>query len=1056
MKLIRSNRTESLADALASAVRREPLAPFEQETIVVQSRGMERWLTLALTERLGIWSNPCFPFPRTVVEQVLQDLAAGPSEDAKGYDPGRLRWTIAQLLLEAAPVELRRYLGDPTDADRALRFSGSLAEVFDRYVVYRPELLRVWAKGEDPQWQAELWRRVVGRLGPHDLSTRIDGAVRSLRAGGDPGKLRFKRLHLFSLETLPPLFLRFLTELSKTIPTTLYSLEPSAEYIGDLDPSPQLSLAIEGTAADAHPFLHSSGRLSRDFQQMLLDFDESVDDRTDLFAAPGRSSLLTSLQTDILELRGPPEQGARSEVASRDDSISIHACTGPMREAQVVHDLVRSALESDPSLQPEEIAVMTPDLETYAPVFRAVFGQAEPHRIPFEAHDRKTREDASFYDDFLSVLEVLDSRFSVLDVVRLMDAGSMREDFRFTPEERSRLTELLAAAGVRWGIDSDHRAELEFPAEGLHTWRAGLGRLFLGFASMPQAMDVFEGLLPRGTPSLEDAELVARLSRLCEALFEVKERARRPLGVKAWVAELERLVSLLFEEDGETERATTVLRGSLRDLLRLAEASGYSGSLSLKALRRELGKLLLQNTPAVGFLSRGVSLTELVPLRSVPFRVICLMGMSEDAFPRGDDRPRFDLTRETHRAGDRTKRHDDRHSFLQAILCARDRLIITYGAAPTGLRAGANPSPIVWELCETVNQYYRASEGTALLTPTMHPLHAFDRRYFAASDLPQSFSQRNLQIARGVEGVSRERPRIELRTEPGVLEATLSVGELTSWLWNPMKAFIDGVLRARFEVSDLYEPTGALTEPSALDAARVGNAALRAGLTGKALDAYLAAAPEFPDGSWGGLQRRHLVRELGAFEAARRQLVADRELRSVRLATQLGDVQLSGRLEGLAPDRRVVLRFTRTQRKAELGAWIEHLLMQAARELRLADETLLVLRGAGGRPSIVSFRAVANPRRILGDLIDLYRSCREAPLPLLETSSRVFAERFADGLKPAVQAARKQLTQHRDWDPRIGYVLGARDPFEDPRWAESFEQASLALYGPLLEHRDER
>ena len=149
MKLIRSNRTESLADALASVVRRDPLPPFEQEAIVVQSRGMERWLTIALAERLGIWSNPCFPFPRTVIEQVLEDLAMGPSDEAKGYDPGRLKWTIAQLLLEAAPTELDAYLGNPPEADRALRFSGSLAEVFDRYVVYRPDVLRTWVKGND-------------------------------------------------------------------------------------------------------------------------------------------------------------------------------------------------------------------------------------------------------------------------------------------------------------------------------------------------------------------------------------------------------------------------------------------------------------------------------------------------------------------------------------------------------------------------------------------------------------------------------------------------------------------------------------------------------------------------------------------------------------------------------------------------------------------------------------------------------------------------------------------------------------------------------------------
>jgi exonuclease V gamma subunit len=289
------------------------------------------------------------------------------------------------------------------------------------------------------------------------------------------------------------------------------------------------------------------------------------------------------------------------------------------------------------------------------------------------------------------------------------------------------------------------------------------------------------------------------------------------------------------------------------------------------------------------------------------------------------------------------------------------------------------------------------------------------------------------------------------------LDTTLSVGELTSWLWNPMKAFVDRVLRARFDAYVLYEPTGSLTDLSPLDAATVGNAALRAGLCDEALDAYLAAAPEFPDGSWGRLERRRLARELEAFEAARQRFEAGHEMRSARIATRLGDAELSGRLGGLGPDRRVVLRFARTERKAELAAWIEHLLMQSVAEPRLPKETLLVLRATEARPSIVSFRGVANPRGVLAELIELYRTCREAPLPLLERASRVFAERFADGDRERAQnAARQEIARLRGWDSRIEYVLGPHDPFEDRRWAERFEQAALALYRPLLEHREQR
>ncbi len=1058
MRLIRSNRTENLADALAEAVRRDPLPPFEREAIVVQSRGMERWLTLALAERLGVWSNPFFPFPRVVIEQTLEDLAVGSAEQARRYDPDRLKWIVAKLLVQSAPTDLRAYLGEPTDDDRALRLAGILAEVFDRYVVFRPDTLRRWLEDDDPDWQAVLWRRVVGEIGPHDLSFRIESALAALRAGAT-GDLRFERLHLFSLETLPPLFLRFFSELSRAVPTTLYVLEPSSEYLGDLDPAPQLSLAVEVEPHGAHPLLASAGRLSRDFQQVLLEFDESFLDRADAFETPGRSTLLSAVQTDILELRGPPPENDRPIVDASDDSISIHACPGPMREAQVLHDRIREALEADPSLQPEDIAVMTPDLETYAPVFRAVFGQGHRNGIPYEVHDRRTREDAPLFDDFLAVLEVLDSRFSVMDLVRLMDAGSLREELRFSPEERSRLTELLAAAGVRWGIDAEHRAELEFPAEDLHTWRAGLGRLFLGFASMPDAMEVFQGLLPRGAPSLGDAALVARLSRLCSVLFDLRERVSHPLYIRTWVTELERLANLLFEEDEDTGAAVRTLRATLQGLEASAAEAGYEGSLSLRAMRREIGLSLAKSTPPVGFLRRGVTLTELVPLRSVPFRVLCLVGMGEETFPRNDERPAFDETRKRHRPGDRSKRHDDRHSFLQAILCARDRLIITYSAPTRGLHAEASPSPLVWELCETVNRYYQAPERDPLSSPVVHPLHAFDARYFDGEELPQSFSDRQLQIARALREAPKERPRIELETEPTEPKTSLSVGELASWLWSPAKAFLDRVVRARFDTSAMYEPRGALTEISRLDAAVVGNGALRAGLQGEALAAYLEAAPEFPDGSAGRLERRSLRREIEAFHGTRRALESGHALRSERIATTLGDLTVSSRLDGLAPHHRIVERFTRAGRKGELTTWLEHLLMQAAPGGPRPEDTHVVLRGARARPCVVSFRPVKEPARILGDALELYRACLRAPLPIFEQSSRTYAESLvgkAGDRAGALRKAREKLARSREWDPRLDYLLGPEDPFDDADWAEGFEQAALTLYEPLLAHRSER
>ncbi len=1056
MELVRSNRTENLAKALVESVRKKPLGPFAKEAVVVQSLGMERWLTLELSKSLGIWGNPFFPFPRALVEQILEDLSEGASEEAKAYDPTRLKWTVAELLRESAPSELHAYLGDPPDADRVLRLAATVSGTFDRYVVHRAGTMNRWVRGAEHHWQADLWRRVVQRLGPHDLATRVGRAVEALRSPSFNGGVRYERIQLFSLETLPPLFLELFSELSRRVPTKLYLLEPSSEYVSDVDPAPQLSLPIEEASYDGHPLMVRCGRLARDFQGLLLAMDGVVRSEVDLFVRPERHDLLRSLQADILEFRAPPDPSQREELESADRSIAIHACTGPMREVQVLHDQIRAALEDEPSLLPEDIVVMTPDLETYAPLFRAVFGQQDPQRIPYEVHDRRTRDDATFYEDFSSVLEVIDSRFSVLDVLRLIDAGSLRAAFRFTPEERARLAQILEEIGVRWGADAAHRNELGFPDEPMHTWRAGFERLFLGFARMPNATEAFEGTLPRGAPTLADADLVARLSQLCELLFDFRNQAREPMGIGRWALLLERLCTALFGEDDESSAPVRVLRAAL-DEMKAGAGTRYTGAISLSTMRRELIASLRLSTPAVGFLRRGVTLTELVPLRSVPFRVVCLLGMSEESFPRGDDRPSFDRTRLDHQPGDRNKRDDDRHSFLQAVLCARDRLIVSYSAPPTSLRSGANPSPVVWELCETVDRFYRRKDLGRALEATVHPVHAFDTRYFDGGALPQSSSARHLEIARAIAEPAQEPTRVELcaELEPDTEAETLSTTELSRWLWNPAREFIQRLLRTKFERSTLYEPTHALMAITPLSAARVGGMALDAGLRGKALCDYLQAAPEFPDGTAGRLERHRLAREIELVDRAREDASTGTSPDSAWVSAAIQGVQLEARLGGIYGPGRLVTRFTKPERRTELQGWIEHLLMRAAGEAATATE--LVLRGDETKATRVCFANPGDPAKVLQDLIALYRACRERPLPLFEGASWEFARVHAThGRQKAVDAARKALRDQRKYDARLAYLLGPDDPFVEPTWCEKFREASLRVYGPLLEHRSER
>jgi exodeoxyribonuclease V gamma subunit len=1059
MELIRSNRTEELADALLSIVRDEPLPPLSQELIVVQSRGMERWLSLRLAQGLGIWANPAFPFPRAAIELLLQELGPDDAEAARAYAPQRLKWVLADLLTEGGIPALERYLGQTPDADRVLRLAGKLGELFDHYVIYRPDVLDQWRRGSEPEdWQATLWRRLDERLGPHDLASRIHSVMPKLARPAGTLSLRFERLHLFAVETLPPLFLSFFAAVSRHIPTKLYLLEPSQEYTAGVEPA-QLSLPVipgeeASSSSDGHPLLSSLGALSREFQDMLLE-GVLVERETDRFVTPVGDSLLSRTQADILAFN-PPNEGPKPIVDANDASISIHECTSPFRETQVLHELIRAALEDDPGLRPEDIVVMVPDLDSYAPAFEAVFGAEQALPIPYDVHRATSPHGVDLFGDALTILSALGSRFSMLDMLKLLEAQSLREAYRFSQSEQARLAELLRDAGVRWGIDGEHRIELGFPADATHSWRAGLSRLLLGFCMPPDDPRVFGGLMPRGAPSLGDAELIGRLSDFCELLFRFRSEAKGPLPAPLWAQRCDKLLRSLLRDDDDCAEAARSLRDALQDILEGAERAGFTAPVSLETVRQELARRLARASANNGFLRRGVTLTELVPLRSVPFRIVCLAGMSEERFPRADDRPGYDLTRRRQRRGDRNKRRDDRHSFLQSLLCARDRLLITYSPRLPPRHGRAAPSPIVLELREAAARYYAREEGEPIEI-ARHPLQAFDARYFDGTGPLRSFSEHNAALCQALVEPKPERSPVVLSAQSTEPVTQLSPAELRRWIWHPMREFVQRRLDTRLERSELYEPSRPLTDIEPLQRFIVGERALGLSRAHVSLTEHLAASPEFPDGSWGLLQREKLQREIESMQAEHRRLKSPSSAQETLVAIRLGELRLEGRLHGVQQTERLLTRFCKPGRAPELEVWIEHLLLNAG-PADLPKRTVLVLRGQealAGQASVVRFCPVPDALEKLHALAELCLASQSEPSPLYPIVSWELAQRALQGkdleygFRQLGDALFKSAGSH---DPYLALGWNPKQ-LNDPDWREHCLAAAQAVYGPLIEHR---
>ena len=348
LHLITSNRLETLADKLAARLRSPLASPFQPEIVVVRNKGMERWLKLQLAERLGVCACCEFPFPETfgqrVFRAILPEIAREPPLDRE-----TLTWRIAQVLPELkerqgfAPVH--RYLGaadEPEDERKLIQLAGRLANLFDQYLVFRPEMILEWDAGRDSQWQAELWRAISADVRPRHaaaLWSKFERAV--LEPHLEMPEIP-QRVSIFGISALAPFYLGLLAGLARHRQANLFLLQPSQEYWGEIT-SPREEERIlrrqhraDDAAFDLHlepgnRLLASLGYLGRDFLKLVLGAGDWQCDES--FTDAGEDSLLHCLQSDILHLRdrgraAPVSGPVRVEFG--DDSAERPPHPGPL------------------------------------------------------------------------------------------------------------------------------------------------------------------------------------------------------------------------------------------------------------------------------------------------------------------------------------------------------------------------------------------------------------------------------------------------------------------------------------------------------------------------------------------------------------------------------------------------------------------------------------------------------------------------------------------------------------------------------------------------------
>jgi exodeoxyribonuclease V gamma subunit len=1097
----RSNRTERLVDALAEVVAQPQANVLAPEWIVVSSPGMERWLSMQLAARVGIWANPQFPFPRKLIDTVMLATLGHSAAQPNGYEPTSMLFSIAALLRESLDDtrfdEVKRYLGDDTRPGRRLALATRLAELFDQYLTYRPDKVLEWQAGADQDFQAPLLRALIAKHGPHHLAARAAQTCAALRTRTEPLSALPQRIHLFGLSSMPPLYLDLLGALGHSHDLHLFVLSPSQEYFADLAPKPrrvehkgrkkassaQLQLIFEDVSFDrpAHPLLASLGRHAREFQALLEERLQYLEGSADLYQDPGERCLLHVLQSDLLHLR---QRGARAEprhvLLPDDHSLSIHACHGPMRELEVLHDQLSHMISSG-AVEPHEIIVMAPNISQYAKVIDAVFSQPALQRpqIPFRIADRGVAETRPFFLSLDALLDLLQSRFGANQLLDLLGFDLIRDRFGIAIDQVDDLRDWIKGSEIRWAVDGAHRAAEAQPECAENTWQFGLARLLLGFSTAHAPDQLFRGVSPAAVESGQ-GQLLGSFLELCNTLFELKERFASDATASEWSERMQHLLDAVFAEHADAGERRQLLV-AVRELAEQAVLAGYNEAFDLSALRNLLARSLAARMPAQGFLASGVTFCQLLPMRSIPFKVLCLVGLNDGVFPQSDTPLTFDQIASKRQLGDRSRRDDDRQLFLEALLSARLKLLITYVGQSQRTNKALPPSVLVQELIDHVSQTcalpdqaaglsdLQRSEAMQTRLTLRHPLSASSPRYFGADSDARLFSYAagSCEAARASERRAEPPAPFAVLKQPASERPTeLTLRELERCLLRPARTFCQKRLSLVLgdDLSALPE-----REPFELDALerwKIATEWLENALQGKPEASRYEvqrARGRLPHFVSGELTYDNLQGQVTQIQQVFSAIARGIQPRSVPVDLQLSGIRLSGTIGDIYPDAHARVQYSELGSRHELRQFIRYVVLgclaDAKPGLELPRRSVLVAR----KGAVASFElSTAECAATLRELLELYVEAGQGPLPIFAHASLCYAEKLRKGAdeQAALRAARYEYgdrngrpAQQKDLpDAYVEQLFGDFDQMIDLVGA-GFGAATMRLYGPLLQAR---
>jgi len=1097
LKIHTSNRTEILAEQLAQLVRIPLASPLTPEIIVVQSQGMQRWVSMELARHNGVCANCDFPFPNSFLEDIFKRMIPDMPETSP-FDPDTMMFRLMSILPRCIQrpeyKPLKFYLEGDSYQLKLFQISNKIADLFDQYLVFRPEMIFQWEKGNvditSPHaWQAALWCELVhGNEKRHRawLRQKLFDQIKSHDFSTTDLP---ERVSIFGISYLPPFHLQAFAELSKLIEINFFLLDPCQEYWAEIvsgrelhkiqRKNPRVAEHIEWYHfEEGNRILASMGSPGRDFFKLISGVEGEIYEH---FEEPEEASVLAGIQSDILHLidRESPatvvsdakpsfDRKRETFVASKQDtSIQVHACHSPMREIEILHDNLLAMFEEDPTLGPKDIIVMTPDIETYAPYVHAVFdAETEPEqRIPFSIADRSPRTESQIIKGFLALLDIAGSRFEAAQVVRLLEFPGIKERFGLVETDLQVIERWIKDTQIRWGIDEESRRSIGLPGFSENTWRAGLERLMLGYAMPGKNKIMFNGILPYDNIEGSHVQILGKFLEFTDRLFSWAQIADTPRKLSQWQETLLVLLEQFFRSDDSTERELQFLRHVLDDLVSKEAHSGFEEKIEGAVIRSYLKNRLAKSSDGFGFLTGGITFCAMLPMRSIPFKVICLIGMNYDTFPRNYQPLNFDLMAKNPRPGDRSRRNDDKHLFLESIISARKTLYISYIGQSIQDNSPIPPSVLVSELLDTIDSCFMTTDQKTLeRITTHHRLQPFSAEYFKGEDTRLfSYSSENMLAGIGSHNQIEPPPFItkslSMTNEESEEWQIIDIDTLCLFFQHPAKFFIQRRLGFHLEENTRSSDERENFTLSNLERYQIEQNLIKSRLSGIELVAFKPiqeSLGQLPHGNVGDVHYTEMSIGVDAFIEKTEPYISSKFKDPLDVDLTISNFQLRGRLSDVHECGIVHIRYARQRVKDLMKAWIYHLIFCALTPPDYCKTSFLICKG-----SAVKFDRVSGSREILEDLVSIFRQGLTMPIHFFPDSSFLYAEYLLERSRSgqfALSKARKKwfgndvvdYPKGEFEDPYYNLCFRRLDPID-----EAFKKNAVSIFEPLFQHRTE-